>query len=751
MKKLMVVLAGVGILSMVGCDANNGESLNPAEVVQRYVAFLQQGKLREAAALIAEPGRQVMLADADAFDAHRQLIEAAKKQYGPSSQSSFDSFAINIGKGFKGDLSIISVDEQNDHAQVVAQLTNKDDSERNTINLVRVSGKWLVVHPQSGKEYADRHIQLARTTLKMIEEAIGDIKAERYRSARHAAKWIAGDLSSNRRPIVLLDGRAVYGEHIRHVNDCMRLFMRLFPLADAWRNLTPVAWFFLEEECDRSDMIIPAEEIDVALGNLLQAMGKDGLGETAKSRGLSPEELTSLLRDAIELQLRVHKLAFQHAGDPPDDDDLWSIYLDYHRTAKIQYVSLDALTLAHRVPAPTLEEVQQHFEKYADRVSGSGDSAYGYKLPAKFEVEYISVDYQELLSRMDVPEEDIMEYYQAHKGEGNPFDEARPQILEQLRRARTDELAFVTLDRLESLCRELMATADYDPADKTEERLKAEVASLGLPGVIYHRTSPMTAGGLYELSGIGAAFQPKAGSIRPFAEVIADFIIAAKPQKQGEGRSLINLLRYRPTDDDALSAESLPLAFQGIDGTRYLVTWVRTHPSRRQEMTKVIDKVREDIRGKRAFEPAENVADRLALAAKEHGLEAALKDMLSQEPDLTGVLGSLEKPEPFILKGLRAIPGSGGTLISEPLVETTFEILAQTPGTGHRVAAGADQGNSKCFVVEVLGSGGASKQDFAEKRHTIEAMAIWNYRREALIKWTDPEAILSRLKVHPVE
>ena len=101
MKKLMVVLAGVGILSLVSCDSNNGQSLSPADTVQRYVEFLQQGKLREVATLTAEPGRQVMLADADAFDAHRQLIEAAKKQYGPSSQSSFDSFAMNIGKGFQ--------------------------------------------------------------------------------------------------------------------------------------------------------------------------------------------------------------------------------------------------------------------------------------------------------------------------------------------------------------------------------------------------------------------------------------------------------------------------------------------------------------------------------------------------------------------------------------------------------------------------------------------------------------------------
>ena len=86
-----------------------------------------------------------------------------------------------------------------------------------------------------------------------------------------------------------------------------------------------------------------------------------------------------------------------------------------NRKATIEYAPVVVSTFLDKVPEPSKEEVQQFYERYRERLPDPDSPEPGFKQPHRAAWEYFKADFDAVVEKIDVSEDEIRKYYEANK------------------------------------------------------------------------------------------------------------------------------------------------------------------------------------------------------------------------------------------------------------------------------------------------------------------------------------------------
>jgi hypothetical protein len=776
---LVAVLAASAI---AGCDSRK-EPAQPAEearaqirkadtargALEHFFKLAAAGQYDAAAEMITEPGREYLRSEGRLLAARRKLAEAARRRFGDEAGEFFPQEPDHPFSGMP-EIRIEQV-AQREH-DATATISSADDPEatRAEIALELADGEWLVILPH-GAEYMRRSAMANERAIGELNEGLRALEAGRYRSPGHAAKWITTTPSyaaSQTEPVLLLDGQPVRVGQLMYVRALCEM---LEAVGIRLPDLPVVAWFLLDEECDRAGITLKPEELE-----RLDFLKEDGpqaelAARLATRYGLSPAACRAKLRGAASMVLRIARSAELNAGEPPGDEQVRE-FLDHEQfVVRLRVAGVNADAFADVVAQPQPAEIEEHYRRYADveRPQDPGPGNYGYRWPTRFVLEYLQVDVARLREGVEVRPDEVRKFYENHPDlfrvapkteDGSAtevrqltFEEARSLAEEAVRQVQAEELA----DRL---MRELAQT--YLHAVEQAQQREEELPSLAtlreqrsdMTGLTFVRTAPVAPGQLQGLGGMirACTHDPERRSMANLIEALAGR--EARAAQESAADPLLRMLGAQPPQSGPVLCReaALPLVLYGsrkvVPGSIgvppaieacCLCTLAQVVPPGTPSLDEVAEEIRRDLTAARSAEVARELAEELAAAARESGLEAALSALRQSDPAKAAALGELRDLS-ITRTGFPGMPGVSGL---SGLIERVFALRDSTPPgewPEHAVVAAPGWLCSWC-VAEWRDA------DYAMDEQTAREQLLQRHRAQAWSEWTAPEAIAGRLQL----
>lgn len=311
---------------------------------------------------------------------------------------------------------------------------------------------------------------------------------------------------------------------------------------------------------------------------------------------------------------------------------------DYARrvfhTAEIEYLLIPASAEASQFQ-PSEQDLEEHLAAYGELQPGEGDMGFGYRLPDRLKIEWLSVPADAV--RAVIRESDEMDNVslRAHwmrelrnpdttlppRGEGPEIpEEVREHLLEQLTRERLDAIARFANDQFRANRRGLSQLDGYVvlPDDWSERRLAFETVAteiqnrFNIEAPEYRATGDRWIGfdDLDDLEGIGRATTDRFGT---FQRDLYDLVTGAKEF----GGSAVAQIQKGVTGP--------PMRTE--DGGVHLFRIIDVDASR---APRLVDEVREqlitDLRRRDHFEQLQAMASGLEESARADGLLSVAMD-----------------------------------------------------------------------------------------------------------------------------
>ncbi len=144
-------------------------------------------------------------------------------------------------------------------------------------------------------------------------------------------------------------------------------------------------------------------------------------------------------------------------------------YRKQNQEADVLVSQLDARSFASKATEPTEDEIKAHFEEAKNRPNEHKDEelVFGYRIPDRVKVEYITIDPKELLPHVSVRERELKNYFDQNKNKytkpaigpspdpASPaqnipmsFDEAKERVKEDYRTAKAAQEAQSIINRI---------------------------------------------------------------------------------------------------------------------------------------------------------------------------------------------------------------------------------------------------------------------------------------------------------------
>lgn len=470
---------------------------------------------------------------------------------------------------------------------------------------------------------------------------------------------------------------------------------------------------------------------------------------------------------------------------------LQKAYRDQYQEADARLAVIDSKAFLVHVGEPTEEELAAHFEACKDRTTQHTEQelVYGYRVPDKVELEYLTIDPAALRATIQVRERDARRYYEEHIQKyrrpvdgPSPFqlDEAAqpemitPEFEEVKDEVKEDVRAQKAVEDAQRLINEIQAEAhrpwDQAPVGADGQRQAPDAASevsfaslqekyAGQANVVYRKTGLLDVAALRREPGIGRARITKENRAIDAPALAFTALGAAAP-----GQDAVMLHVNEPSE---VLFENKPLP-SGASGPyqAYVFRVVRVAPAGPPaSIEDVREQVVSDLSTLKAHEMAGEQARQLADRAREVGLVAAveqdeaLRDLLrGPEPDTEATtqpsparqryldrLGPLT-PERFTRQAnfLRA-----ASVYCRALHEELFK-AAESAGGGRPVAV-APAASYFCWVVgEALEIKPIYQVNFAAARGQLEQQLSQQAQFTFARTWFDAENIRKRTRFEPI-
>jgi hypothetical protein len=274
-------------------------------------------------------------------------------------------------------------------------------------------------------------------------------------------------------------------------------------LKDLYQQRTVVPafyWLLLREEARSAGIRLSAEEVG---GLLSQVVPRLFEGQTypavmqfiVRRYRVSEEEV---LRTFGELLAVLQYAQTVCASESITDAQLRHLAARANETLDVEFVQLEARSFVDKDQTPSDEELAAHFDKYkgyfAGEVTEANPFAFGYKLPARVQLEYIAVKLADVATIVKMPtDEETEQYYRDNRQERfteevqvdpndpnsveqrvKPYVEVYDTIVTQLKQQRVNTKAEQILQEAKNQADaglEAVIVAEQEP---TAEQLKAQ-------------------------------------------------------------------------------------------------------------------------------------------------------------------------------------------------------------------------------------------------------------------------------------
>ncbi len=361
---------------------------------------------------------------------------------------------------------------------------------------------------------------------------------------------------------------------------------------------------------------------------------------------------------------------------------------DHQTTVKAAVLAIPSDRYLPQVSEPDEQALVDQFERYKDVLAGqSGPYGFGYRIPDRVKLEYLSVPFDRVRQQVRVEEADLLSYYDAHRdefqidqssGDGAtgdaeksvlPYEKVRNKIRGRLIAERASELGDRVIKFAQAMLLEDARSleqrngyrevpAGWTPMALEQVAVKVQQQFGILPDVHRHDDGWLTRVLLQGLAGIGSSYvashQPRVGFV-PYAFSAKRFAGPAVDASMGS----LKLQAQLP---------STPLV--APDGGRYLFRLLDAQPSRvPASVDAVRELVRRDVKQLAAYNLLKSERVVWLSRAREKGLV-----------DLAAQLGlEVVKSKPFSKRrvgvdGRQDVADVAGVGRSEAFVDSVFEL-----------------------------------------------------------------------------
>jgi hypothetical protein len=443
---------------------------------------------------------------------------------------------------------------------------------------------------------------------------------------------------------------------------------------------------------------------------------------------------------------------------------------------------IDAKAFVHNVTEPTEAEIQAHFEEAKNRADAHTDEAlvYGYRIPDRVRIEYLTVDPKELIPLVSARERDLKRYFEQNQkkytkpvegpvpqGSEPPppipltFEEAKERVKEDFRLAHATEEAQSLMNRIRDEAYTPWQAMQPDaegnrppPATQANLSFEALAARHSKDVKVIHRiTDLLTAEKLAQEPGLRSASVTE--NRRPVRAANLAFHVEGLPKQVAVGdRHQLHILEPSPV----MLASATPAPGMSQAFVFRVVEAIPAGPP--PSIDDVREQIVKNLKMKKALELAGEHAKSVAERAKAVGLLAAIAEaedlkQMMMEADL------LAKNKP----GDPANPGNYSSRL-EPLIPTQFTSQRVMAGNFESATAGAlgiaaaSQPTSESQPFHVLVVCNATSQtwgivqinalkplysdEFKRNKQFLEMLAQRDTQRKFATTWMLPDSIRKR-------
>ena len=382
---------------------------------------------------------------------------------------------------------------------------------------------------------------------------------------------------------------------------------------------------------------------------------------------------------------RARELAYASMGSQRISEPLIKHFL-YERMATVEgkFLLIDSEDYIDPSHTPSEQELTELFEQYKENLPGESQPyGFGYHLPDRIKIEYMTIPIDQITERIDVDEAEVLDYYETNqdqfKNQNNeeentqppirPYQEVRQQIIDQLTRQKTEQLATKMVNSAQAILfedsRDLKEDEEgyrdipdsFQPKPMQEVIEELEKTFEIRPELTEATDDWLTLEQAGELPGIGSS---RLANRRDFS--FTDYLKSAKELEPGDDNELIHLRLQ-------VKVPSMPLT--SYDGSYYMFRMTSAEADRTPEN---IDEVKENV-----------LADAQTLAAynklindKENILAIAVADDLDTLAEAKGTEVNELPPTARTTWGYMSKPGPPtvtGVGASQNFIDAIFNVV----------------------------------------------------------------------------
>ena len=291
-------------------------------------------------------------------------------------------------------------------------------------------------------------------------------------------------------------------------------------------------------------------------------------------------------------------------------------------------VMISAERLLDEVPAPSDAEVQAQFDEYKDDLPGRGEPyGFGYRVPDRIKLEYLSISMDQARQAVKVTEADALAHYREYPERFTSAGETAPRSYEAARddviRDLTDQLAFELVEKMAKSAfgalyedtRGMAKEDDYRVVGDTELTPMRQIADR-LEEEYGFRPDIRNAGGAWVAADAFTTL-PGIGQSRLSDNINVDFAQFVQSTKELEPESDNSLLPRR------LQVGIVTTPMISMEGSRHVFRLTAAEPSREPEsLDEVRDKVTSDAHLLAAYKKLLTESDDWLKQAVDGGLDA---------------------------------------------------------------------------------------------------------------------------------
>lgn len=327
-------------------------------------------------------------------------------------------------------------------------------------------------------------------------------------------------------------------------------------------------------------------------------------------------------------------------------------YRDQSQEAVALLSQINSKAFESSVPEPTEEQLQAFFAEGKDRMTAHTADAlvFGYKLPDRVKIEYLTVDPDKIKSRVVVKGAQVERYFADNaarytkpdptappSSDGSPppqipmtFEEARDRVREELRDVRAVEEAQRVINNIYAEAHRPWVLAERDPNTGFARAPAGELPTFedfqrkyAADGVEYYKTELVDQATLQATAGFGQARLPERQSLSA-AQLAFRVEGLFVPDPQEDRLSVISVGEPAPV---VLSGRFDFQARRMVPRQAFVFRVLEVAPSAPPaSLDEVREQVKADWKTFEAHRMAREWAEKLAARAREVGLEAAVRE-----------------------------------------------------------------------------------------------------------------------------